>query len=86
MKIYLSSKGLLVIEDGQSYKSFMHDDGSPFRLEKAGNFVTVRQLNDRIAGPVLYSDVYRSDGITPAGASAALVIVYIEGLLTTSES
>ena len=86
MKIYLSAKGLLVIEDGASYKTFMHDDGSPFRIEKAGNFITVRQLNEKIAGPALYTDIFRSDGVTPAGANAAAAVTYIEGLLTTSES
>lgn len=86
MKIYLSAHGWLVIEDGSSYKSFEHDDGSPFRVEKAGNYVTMRQLAEKIAGPVLYSDVKRSDGVTPAGANVQAVVDYIEGLLTTSES
>jgi hypothetical protein len=86
MKIYLSSKGLLVIEDGASYKSFEHDDGSPFRIEKAGNYITVRQLSEKIAGPALYTSIFQSDGVTPAGASAAATVTYIENLLTTSES
>jgi len=85
MKIYLSAHGLLVIEDGASYKSFAHDDGSPFRVEKSGNFITVRQLAEKIAGPALYTDILKSDG-SASGANVQASVNYIEGLITTSES
>lgn len=86
MKVYLSAKGFLVIEDGSSYKSFQHDKGSPFRVEKVGTSIIIRQLTERVAGPVLYSSVFLSDGVTPAGGSVSAVATYIEGLLLTAES
>lgn len=86
MKIYLSAKGFLVIEDGTSYKSLQHDKGSPFRVEKVGSSIIVRQLGERVAGPVAYNAVFLSDGATPAGASVSAVATYIEGLLLTAES
>lgn len=86
MKIYRSSAGLIVIDLGQSIKKLNHDEGTPICIEQSGNYIYIREGDERIIGPVLYSAIFLSDGVTPAGANVAATVAYLETLLITNES
>lgn len=86
MKIYRSSAGLLVIDTGQSIKKLNHNEGTEVRIEQSGNYVYVYYGAHKAIGPVLYSDIFIADGVTPAGANVGAVVAYLETQLITNES
>lgn len=86
MKIYRSSAGLIVIDTGQSIRKLNHNEGTEVRIEQSSNYIYLRYGGQKIIGPVLYSDIFIADGVTPAGANVAAVVAYLETQLITNES
>jgi len=85
MKIYLAHNGFLRLDSGSSVNDFNHTTTTPIKVESIGTQVWMWYEGQRIFHGE-YNTVFLSDGVTPAGASAALVQTYIENLITVLES
>ena len=85
MKIYLAHNGFLVIDTGASKKDFNHSLSTPITIEKVGSQIYILYNGDRVAKSD-YSQIFQSDGVTPAGATVDLAATYIENLITVAES
>lgn len=86
MRIYLAVNGALVIDTGSTVKELLHDDGTPFMVEKIATSIYIWRENKRIIGPVPFGTIFKQDGVTPAGANVDIAAAYILTLLTTAES
>lgn len=86
MNIYRSSAGLIVIDTGKSVRKLNHNEGTQIRFEQVGNYVYIYYGEQKVAGPVLFSTIFIADGVTPAGATVAAVMAYLETQVITNES
>jgi len=85
MKVYLAHNGFLRLDSGATVKDYNHSTTTPIMVQAVGTQVWVYYGYDRIMKEEA-ANVFLADGITPAGATAALVQTYIENLITVLES
>jgi hypothetical protein len=85
MKVYLAHNGFLRLDSGASVKDYNHSTTTPIIVQAVGTQVWAYYGAERILKED-YSNIFQSDGVTLAGASAALAQTYIENLITVLES